>query len=67
VGEYVRSYPGPAEIVWGDRDPVLGGVRNHLARMLPHAPVTRTEGGHFVQEEAPVVIAQAILRVTGQS
>jgi hypothetical protein len=37
VGEYVRSYPGPAEIVWGDRDPVLGGVRTghpHRGRTL---------------------------------
>lgn len=65
IGEFVRSYQGPAEIVWGDRDPVLGGVRNHISRMLPHAPVTRTAGGHFLQEEVPVEIAKAILRVAG--
>lgn len=65
VGEFVRSYQGPAEIVWGDRDPVLGRARNHISRMLPHAPVTRTEGGHFLQEEVPVEIAKAILRVVG--
>ena len=67
VGEFVRSYDGPAEIVWGDRDPVLGGARSHLSRMLPHAAVTRTEGGHFLQEEVPVEIATAILRVAGVS
>jgi haloalkane dehalogenase len=66
VGEFVRSYHGPAEIVWGDRDPVLGRARNHLARMLPHAPVTRTEAGHFLQEEVPVEIAKAILRVASE-
>lgn len=65
IGEFVRSYRGPAEIVWGDRDPVLGGVRNHISRMLPHARVTRTNGGHFLQEEVPAEIAGAILRVAG--
>lgn len=65
IGEFVRGYQGPAEIVWGDRDPVLGGVRNHISRMLPHARVTRTNGGHFLQEEVPAEIAGAILRVAG--
>ena len=67
VGGFVRGYEGPAEIVWGDRDPVLGGARNHIARMLPKARVTRTEGGHFLQEEVPAEIANAVLRVAGQS
>jgi haloalkane dehalogenase len=67
VGEFVRSYEGPAEIVWGDRDPVLGRARNHIARMLPRAKVTRTEGGHFLQEEVPAEIAGAILRVVGMA
>ncbi len=67
VGEFVRSYEGPAEIVWGDRDPVLGRTRNHIARMLPQADVTRTDGGHFLQEEVPKEIAKAILRVAGSS
>ncbi len=67
VGEFVRTYPGPAEIVWGDRDPVLGGARNHIARMLPEARVTRTGAGHFLQEEVPKEIALAILRVAGGS
>jgi haloalkane dehalogenase len=63
VGEFVRSYQGPAEIVWGDRDPVLGRARNHISRMLPQAEVTRTQAGHFLQEEVPKEIATAILRV----
>jgi haloalkane dehalogenase len=65
VGEFVRTYRGPAEIVWGDRDRVLGGVRTHIARMLPEARVTRTNGGHFLPEEFPKEIALAILRVAG--
>ncbi len=63
IGEFVRSYRGPAAIVWGDRDPVLGRVRNHIASMLPEAPVTRTRAGHFLQEEVPVEIADAVQSV----
>lgn len=62
--QLVESYRGPAAIVWGDRDPVLGRVRNHVARCLPHAHVTRTEAGHFLQEEVPEPIAEAIRKVT---
>jgi haloalkane dehalogenase len=67
VGEFVRTYRGPAEIVWGDRDPVLGRVRNHISRMIPHAPVTRTQAGHFLQEEVPHEIAAAVVRVVERS
>jgi pimeloyl-ACP methyl ester carboxylesterase len=64
--ELVESFRGPAAIVWGDRDPVLGTVRNHIARLLPEAPVTRTAAGHFLQEEVPEQITAAILRVNEQ-
>lgn len=67
IGEFVRSYESPAEIVWGDRDPVLGRVRNHISRMLPQAPVTQTQAGHFLQEEVPDEIARAIARVVERS
>ena len=60
VGEFVRSYDGPAAIVWGDRDPVLGRARNHIASLLPQAPVTRTQAGHFLQEEVPEEIVAAV-------
>ncbi|MGZ8785286.1 MAG: hypothetical protein ACXW1Y_06960 [Acidimicrobiia bacterium] len=46
---------------------MLGRVRNHIAGMLPHAEVTRTDAGHFLQEEVPSQIAAAILRVAGSS
>lgn len=51
---------GPAAIVWGDRDPVLGRARGRLERLLPHAFVTRTPAGHFLQEEVPDAIAAAV-------
>ena len=53
----------PVHLVWGTRDPILGRVINHLARLRPDATVTRTEAGHFLQEEVPVPIADAITDV----
>jgi haloalkane dehalogenase len=58
--ELVERFEGPAAIVWGDQDPVLGRVRSHIERLLPRAEVTRTEAGHFLQEEVPEAIAAAI-------
>jgi pimeloyl-ACP methyl ester carboxylesterase len=58
--EVVESFRGPCAIVWGERDPVLGRVRSHLERLLPRARVTRTQAGHFLQEEVPEPIAEAI-------
>ena len=62
---FVESFDGPAAIVWGDRDPVLGRLKNRTARLLPQAPVTSTPAGHFLQEQVPVEIADAIRSVAG--
>lgn len=64
---FVEAYDGPAAIVWGDRDPVLGRARRRLEALLPHAEVTRTRAGHFLQEEVPDEIAAAIRRVAAQA
>jgi haloalkane dehalogenase len=61
----VEGWKGPAAIVWGDRDPVLGRVRSHVERLLPRARVTRTQAGHFLQEEVPGDIADAVRHVAG--
>lgn len=61
--ELVERFDGPAAIVWGDRDPVLGRVRRHVERSLPNARVTVTAAGHFLQEEVPTAIAAAIRHV----
>ena len=63
--DFVSSFKGPAAIVWGDRDPVLGSVRSHVERTLPQASVTRTQAGHFLQEEVPDEIAAALKQVAG--
>jgi len=61
-----KSFNGPSEIVWGDKDPILGRVFKRVHALLPDAGVTRTRAGHFLQEEVPDEIAAAILKVVGQ-
>lgn len=61
----VEGFTGPAAIVWGDRDPVLGRVRSWIEKLLPRARVTRTPAGHFLQEEVPGEIADAVSFVAG--
>ena len=58
--QLVEAFRGPAAIVWGDRDPVLGRVRSWIEKLLPQAVVTRTQAGHFLQEEVPTEIALAV-------
>jgi len=65
--ELVEGFRGPAAIVWGDRDPILGRVRRWIETLLPQAAVTRTRAGHFLQEEVPVEIAAAIRRVAAEA
>jgi haloalkane dehalogenase len=60
---FVEGFRGPAAIVWGERDPVLARALGRVSRLLPDAPVTRTAGGHFLQEEVPEAIAAAVLDV----
>jgi len=53
-------FAGPAAIVWGERDPVLGRALRGVAEALPRAAITRVPAGHYLQEEAPAAIAEAI-------
>ncbi|NPC83555.1 alpha/beta fold hydrolase [Pyxidicoccus fallax] len=62
---WVRGFEGPAELVWGLRDPILGRALKRHREALPHARVTETQAGHFLQEEVPEDIAAAIRRVAG--
>ncbi len=67
VHAFASAYEGPSAIVWGDKDPVLGGLRKRTERTLPNAKVWRTDAGHFLQEEVPEVIAEAIQHVASQA
>jgi haloalkane dehalogenase len=60
---WVRAFHGPAALVWGLRDPILGRALKRLREALPQASVVETDAGHFLQEEVPVPIAHAILDV----
>ena len=61
--EVARSFTGPAAVVWGERDPVIGRALRGVAEALPAATVTRVVAGHYPQEETPGPIADAILDV----
>lgn len=63
IGDYVAGLDIPVELVWGMNDPILGGLLVNMQQNFPNAPVTETQAGHFLQEEVPLEIAAAILRV----
>ncbi|HUS27924.1 MAG TPA: alpha/beta fold hydrolase [Kofleriaceae bacterium] len=66
--ELFRTAEVPVSIVWGTKDPVLGRVINHLERMRPDAKVVRNDGaGHFLQEEVPDLLADAIMDVSSRA
>lgn len=62
--DFVDGFAGPMALVWGTRDPILGRVLGFLEKRYPQARVTRTQAGHFLQEEVPDAIADAVRDVT---
>lgn len=60
---FVRGLNVPTEIVWGMKDPIIARGLPAMKEHFPHARVTETEAGHFLQEEVPDVIAAAVMRV----
>jgi haloalkane dehalogenase len=65
--EELESFAGPVALVWGTRDPILGRLIHRLKRQRPDARVTETEAGHFLQEEVPGEIAEAIRWAVAES
>lgn len=63
---WAQSFRGPAELVWGERDPVLARALGRVQKLLPHARLTSTQAGHFLQEEVPEEISAAIRRVASE-
>lgn len=55
----------PLALVWGESDPILGRALHRHERRLPRATITRTTAGHFLQEEVPEALAEAIRHVAG--
>jgi len=66
IEDYVATLDIPAEIVWGMNDPILGKGLPLMKANFPDAPVTETQAGHFLQEEVPEEIADAVMRVMDQ-
>lgn len=64
---WARSFAGPVELVWGKKDPILGPALKQMQELFPNAPVTKTGAGHFLQEEIPEWLADAILRLTNKA
>jgi cis-3-alkyl-4-acyloxetan-2-one decarboxylase len=64
VSRIAEAFDGPAAIVWGENDPVLGRLLRRVSRTLPQAEVTSTAAGHFLQEEVPTEIADAVRKVS---
>lgn len=63
IGDWVEQWHGPAALVWGVRDPILGRALRRHREALPQAEVTETQAGHFLQEEVPDALARAIEQV----
>ncbi|MEM7646614.1 MAG: alpha/beta fold hydrolase [Pseudomonadota bacterium] len=64
VESYCASFQGPVRVVWGLKDPILGRSLKHVRRIFSEAQVRETQSGHFLQEECPDIIADAISQVT---
>jgi pimeloyl-ACP methyl ester carboxylesterase len=62
-----RTAQVPITLVWGTKDPILGRVIGHAERLRPDAKVVRTEAGHFLQEEVPESLADAVLDVASRA
>ncbi|MEM1154638.1 MAG: alpha/beta fold hydrolase [Pseudomonadota bacterium] len=63
IEQYVQGLNIPTELVWGMNDPILADALPVMILNFPNATVTKTEAGHFLQEEVPSEIAMAIMRV----
>lgn len=60
IRAFVEQLNIPSAMVWGDNDPVLGGAFNWVRTLVRPFHIVRTDAGHFLQEEVPTPIAEAI-------
>lgn len=67
IGAHMRGADERARmaLVWGRRDPILGRALERHRQAFPRASVRETEAGHFLQEEVPDALAEAIREVAG--
>ncbi len=58
--DFITGFGGPIAGVWGESDPVLGTVGSWIEKLLPQIRMVHTNAGHFLQEEVPGPIADAV-------
>jgi haloalkane dehalogenase len=66
IGGWWSQFDKPIALVWGKRDPILGRSLKRHREAFPHARVTETDAGHFLQEEVPDELVDAVVWVAGQ-
>ncbi len=64
---FLEAFEGPIAGVWGEDDPVLGSVGRWVEKVLPDMRMVYARAGHFLQEEVPRPIADAIRYVDAAS
>lgn len=64
LADWWPRYEAPMALVWGKKDPLLGRTLERHRKAFPQAEVVETEAGHFLQEEVPDQLADAIIRVS---
>ena len=63
VGPWLAQWKGPSALVWGTQEPILGKALRYHREVFARAKVHETNAGHFLQEEVPHLLAQAILDI----
>jgi pimeloyl-ACP methyl ester carboxylesterase len=63
ISAWAEAFTGPVRLVWGMKDPILGRALKNMQGLFPGAAVTETQAGHFLQEEVPEALAEAIRAV----
>lgn len=63
VEAWAGAFSGPVRLVWGTADPILGRGLKAMGRLFPQATMVETRAGHFLQEEVPEALADAIRAV----
>lgn len=66
IEKYLSNWNGPAEIIWGNADPILDKRLGDIKTLFPNAKTVELDEGHFLQEEAPEAVTTAIQRVAGK-
>lgn len=61
----VRPSVAPLDVVCGLRDR-MGWALQRMRELIPRAPVAETQAGHFLQEEVPLELSDAVVDVAGR-